>query len=112
MRLREARRARVVAAAQRAAATLLASGTTAVGDIDSSGVGDAVLARHPLRARVYREVLDAADPERTTAALARVAAASRPAPGAPRGSPRTPPFTVSPALFAAWPSWHAAARCR
>ena len=52
---------------------LVAGGTTAVGDIDASGAAESALARTPLRARVYREALDAGDVARAEAALARVA---------------------------------------
>lgn len=55
----------VVEGARRA----LASGTTTVGDIDSSGAGPRVLGRHALRVVQYRELLDARDPARTGAAL-------------------------------------------
>jgi aminodeoxyfutalosine deaminase len=57
-------------AARRGADLLLASGCTAVGDIDSTGAGAAALARHPMRSVVYREVLDLGDPARRRAALA------------------------------------------
>jgi cytosine/adenosine deaminase-related metal-dependent hydrolase len=49
---------------------LLATGTTAVGDVDSTGAAAERLARSPLRARVYREVLDGRDPARTAAQVA------------------------------------------
>ena len=52
------------------AAELIATGTTCVGDVDSSGAAAEELLRSPLRARVYREVLDAGDPARTPAQLA------------------------------------------
>ena len=82
------------------AARLLASGTTCVGDIDSSGASEDALRRHPLRAVIFREALDAGQPSRTAAALARV---SRPFPRSSRRSPGiTPhaPYTVSPGLLA------------
>lgn len=50
----------------------LETGTTTVGDIDSSGAMARVGARTGLRVRVYREVLDAWEPERTRAALSTV----------------------------------------
>lgn len=64
--------AELEAGAAAGAAHLLRTGTTMVGDIDSTGIAVAVLARHPLRARVFREVLDGADPARADAALAAV----------------------------------------
>lgn len=76
---------------------LLATGTTAVGDNDALGLAAGVLRRHPLRARVFREALDAGDPRRTEAALRRV----QPGRGAPRltfGLAPHAPFTVSPRL--------------
>ena len=48
---------------------LIATGTTCVGDIDSQGVAAEVLQEGPIRSVVYREALDAHDPERTRAAL-------------------------------------------
>jgi len=100
LRARGAPRARVQGGAQSAADALLASGTTAVGDVDSSGAGEGVLARHALRARVYREVLDAADPARTAAACARVARRLPRRALRLEGLSAHAPFTVSPALFA------------
>lgn len=84
----------------RGADRLLSSGTTCVGDIDSSGVSEDVLRRHPLRAVIYREALDAGDPGRAAAALAH---ASRPFGRSTRRSPGVSPhapYTVSPGLLA------------
>jgi cytosine/adenosine deaminase-related metal-dependent hydrolase len=57
------------------AARLVQTGTTSVGDIDSTGACARLAAKLPLRTRVFREVLDGGDPARTAAALARVARA-------------------------------------
>jgi cytosine/adenosine deaminase-related metal-dependent hydrolase len=76
---------------------LLAGGTTAVGDNDALGLAAGVLRRHPLRARVFREALDAGDPARTNAALRRVQP-GRPAPRLAFGLAPHAPFTVSPTL--------------
>ena len=51
-------------AVRQGAERLLETGTTAVGDIDSSGAAAALVGELPLRARVYREVLDAGDASR------------------------------------------------
>ena len=67
-------RAVMARAARAGADRLLATGTTTVGDIEASGVASRALARHALRRRAYREVLDAGDPARTRAALARAVA--------------------------------------
>lgn len=52
------------AAVKSGADRLLRGGTTTVGDVDSSGAGERVLAEHPLRAVVLREALDIGDAER------------------------------------------------
>jgi cytosine/adenosine deaminase-related metal-dependent hydrolase len=54
------------------ARALLASGTTAIGDIDASGASARLAPRLGPRMVVYREVLDAWDPARTAASLRRV----------------------------------------
>ncbi len=54
------------------AARLLASGTTTVGDVDSTGAAERLLPRTALRARVFREVLDGGDVARSAAQLARL----------------------------------------
>jgi aminodeoxyfutalosine deaminase len=51
------------------AAELLASGTTAVGDIDASGTSTRLARTLGLRVLAYRELLDAWDPARTRGAL-------------------------------------------
>ena len=87
-------------AVRRGAPRLLATGTTAVGDIDSTGATEAVAAELGLRVVVQREVLDAWDPTRTPAALARV---SRALPGSVRvreGLSPHAPYTVSSRLLA------------
>lgn len=79
---------------------LISSGTTCVGDIDSSGVSEDALRSHPLRAVIYREALDAGRSERAAAALAR---ASRPFARSTRRSPGISPhapYTVSRELLA------------
>lgn len=81
----------------RGAARLVATGTTAVGDVDATGLSGPLLAAHPLGALVYREVLDAGDPSRTPAALAAARSALESA-GWGAVSPHAP-FTVSPALW-------------
>ncbi len=58
-------------AARAGADRMLETGTTAVGDIDSTELADASLEGHPMRRRVYREILDARDPSRTPSALER-----------------------------------------
>jgi len=80
------------------ARALLESGTTAVGDVDSSGAAESELAAGPLRARVYREVLDGRNATRTPDQLRRLEAE------APEGvllglSPHAP-HTVGPELLA------------
>ncbi len=51
-------------AVERGAGRLLEGGTTTVGDVDSTGASARVLAAHPLRAVVFREVLDIGDSAR------------------------------------------------
>jgi cytosine/adenosine deaminase-related metal-dependent hydrolase len=51
---------------------LLARGATTVGDVSSTGAAERVLPSSPIRSVLLREVLDAADPARSPAALARV----------------------------------------
>ena len=79
--------------------SLVAGGTTAVGDVDSTGAGAAGASRSPLPALTYREVLDAGDPRRTESALASVAGALDPCPALGEGISPHAPFTVSPPLL-------------
>ena len=86
------------AAMERAADLQLACGTTALGDIDSSGLSSR-LARHPLRVRAYREVLDGGDPERSSLAAARVRRALPRREGLLEGLSPHAPYSVSPDLM-------------
>jgi len=94
-------RAGLRASALRGAERLIAGGTTAVGDVDATGASEPALKRSGLRARIYREVLDAGDPARARAALARATRAF------PRGRRLHPglsphaPYTASPGLLRA-----------
>jgi cytosine/adenosine deaminase-related metal-dependent hydrolase len=89
------------ASACRGADRLIAGGTTCVGDVDSGGAAESALRHHPVRVRLYREVLDAGDPARASAALQRAnrpfARSARLFPGL---SPHAP-YTVGAELFAA-----------
>ena len=82
------------------ARALLASGTTAIGDIDSTGTSARLARALAPRLVVYREVLDAWDPARTADAL-RALAARRPRGARVRAglSPHAP-YTTSRALLA------------
>lgn len=80
-------------------AELAASGTTAVGDIDTAGIAAGVLAAGALPALVYREALDAQDAGRTTGALASVTTPLERPPALGEGLSPHAPFTVSPGLF-------------
>jgi cytosine/adenosine deaminase-related metal-dependent hydrolase len=82
------------------ARALLASGTTALGDIDASGSSARLASRLGPRMVVYREVLDAWDPARTAASLRNVRARL---PGGTRvheGLSPHAPYTTSSALLA------------
>ena len=83
-------------------ARALATGTTTLGDIDSTGAVLAAVGRAPRRPRlrVYREVLDAWDPARTAAALARLEPALREGARLVEGYAPHAPFTTSRALLA------------
>jgi len=83
------------------AGRLLRGGTTCVGDIDSSGSSERALRRTPIRARVYREVLDAGDPTRAAAALSRAARAFARSPRVHPGLSPHAPYTVSRDLLRA-----------
>ncbi|MFN0242038.1 MAG: amidohydrolase family protein [Planctomycetota bacterium] len=78
---------------------LLATGTTVVGDIDATGAGATSLARHPLRRRVYREVLDGGDVARTAAVLESLERARTCRARDYSGIAPHAPYTLSPALF-------------
>ena len=91
----------LVAAARLGADRLLASGCTAVGDIDSTGAGGRVLAHHPLRSVVYREVLDLHDAARRRAALAALDRAPRSSRRFVAGISPHAPYSVSAELLAA-----------
>lgn len=80
---------------------LLASGTTTVGDIDSSGLAARVLASHPLRSVVYREALDLGDPERRRVVLAQLARALPRRERRLEGLSPHAPYTVSVELLRA-----------
>jgi cytosine/adenosine deaminase-related metal-dependent hydrolase len=86
-------------AATAGADELLRSGTTAVGDIDSTGAAQEALRGHSLRLRLYREVIDAYAPERTSRALELVRKRLGLRPGMSEGISPHAPYTVSPALF-------------
>jgi cytosine/adenosine deaminase-related metal-dependent hydrolase len=92
--------ARLAQDARAGAERCLLSGTTWVGDIDSTGAALVGLARHPLRVRVYRELLDAGDPARSADAMARVARALPRRAGRLEGLAPHAPFTVSAGLLA------------
>lgn len=78
---------------------MLETGTTLVGDIDSTGTGMAALRALPLRARVYREVLDAGEAARSGAALKSVADRLELPGWLAEGLSPHAPYTVSPELF-------------
>jgi len=79
---------------------LVRTGTTAVGDIDSTGLAARALKDGPLRVRLYREVLDGGDPERTGAAAARVSRALAGGAALREGLSPHAPFSVTPELLA------------
>ena len=86
--------------ALQAAHALLAGGTTSVGDIDATGAVLGIAAELPLRTRLYREVLDAWDPARTSAGLARVRRALPRRRRVLEGLAPHAPYTTSAALLA------------
>ena len=77
---------------------LLNTGTSTVGDNDSLGLAAGVLASHPIRARVFREALDAWDPKRTAKARRFSRAPRRGTATLAFGFGPHAPFTVSSAL--------------
>ena len=95
-----ASRSELAAAARAGATRALSTGTTCVLDIDTTGAASQALARHAIRSVVLREVLDAHDPTRTLAALARVRRPLRSSGRRREGLSPHAPFTVSPALLA------------
>jgi len=88
-----------VAATRCGADELLRGGTVAVGDIDSTGAAQEALRSHGLRVLLYREVLDACEPERTARALESVLERLAPSPRMREGISPHAPYTVSAALF-------------
>ena len=84
---------------ERGARQLIASGTTAVGDIASVDAS-AMASRAPLRSVVYREVLDAWNPQRTELALTSVRRALPPRRLRREGVSPHAPYTTSRALLA------------
>ncbi len=90
-------------AAREGADALLRSGTTAVGDVDSSGAATAALSGHPLRVVAYREWLDLDEPGRRLLARRALRGLS---PGRRRrrlveGLSPHAPYSVGPELLAA-----------
>jgi cytosine/adenosine deaminase-related metal-dependent hydrolase len=84
----------------RAGAERLAqTGTTLVGDVDSTGAIDRAVPASPLRVRAYREVLDAGDPTRARAALARLDELGEPRSRRYSGLSPHAPYTVSRTLW-------------
>jgi cytosine/adenosine deaminase-related metal-dependent hydrolase len=92
---------RIAADIRAGADRLLATGTTACGDIDSGSDVARALTRHPVRMRSYREVLDANDPTRTASALRAFDAWAPRRARTARGVSPHAPYTVSDALFRA-----------
>lgn len=89
----------LAAAARVGADAALASGTTTIADVDTTGAASAGLAGHALRVLHLREVLDAHDTTRTEAAIARVAKALPRRARQWEGISPHAPFTVSVALL-------------
>ncbi len=79
----------------------LATGTTAVGDIDASGRVRSALARSGPRVRIFREVLDVGLSERRKATLSGVARGLPPHQRLSEGLSPHAPYTVSDELLAA-----------
>lgn len=91
---------------RRAVASLLASGATAIGDIDASGRVAAVLAAESVQARCYRELTGFQLDARAARELVRARWRPSPPPVVAGLSPHAP-YSVSAALFQA-----ASQRCR
>ncbi len=81
------------------AARLRATGTTAVGDIDSTGAAGALLGRLPLRTVIYRELLDGGEPARGAAVLETIAERLPPTPRVLEGLAPHAPHTASAFLL-------------
>lgn len=82
------------------ARALLATGTTAVGDIDASGTSARLAPGLGLRVVVYRELLDAGDPGRTAGALRAVGRRMRAHRRVRGGLSPHAPYTTSSGLLA------------
>ena len=95
----ERSRARLRADHRRGARRCLATGTTTVGDIDSTGAAEGAYLGAGPRIVHFREVLDAWDPDRTAQALAGVARALPPRARRIEGISPHAPFTVSRSLL-------------
>lgn len=93
-------RAQMERDARAGATRLLAGGTTLVGDIDSTGAIVGATRGLPLSVVRFREALDAGDPARTPAALARVSGRSVRRARFHEGLSPHAPYTVSAGLFA------------
>jgi cytosine/adenosine deaminase-related metal-dependent hydrolase len=87
--------------ARSGALRLLASGTTLVGDVDSSGAIASACRGLPLRVRRYREALDAGDPARTGDALKRLARPRHANRWLFEGISPHAPYTISAELWSA-----------
>lgn len=83
------------------AAQLLAAGTTTVADVDSLGLWRSTLGPGAPRRCVQREILDARDPDRRSAAIAMLQEAVPADDGRSEGLSPHAPFSVSDALVAA-----------
>lgn len=81
------------------AVRLARSGTTTVGDIAARDATRSALGEQSLRGRVFREVLDANDPERTAAVLERLTSGQSPGERLLPGVSPHAPYTVSDRLL-------------
>ena len=87
------------AGARQGAARLLATGCSAVGDIESTGVTEELSMTAAPRRLVYREVLDVGDPKRARSAMQRVRRRLPARPLRREGLSPHAPHTVSPELM-------------
>ncbi len=87
--------------ARRGARRCLATGTTCVGDVDSTGAGERALRGGPLRVVLYREALDAGSAERGADVLAALRRRLPPRARRLEGLSPHAPHTCSPALLRA-----------